>query len=306
MFGVASAVAELAEQHLHAPDLRHDLVECHARAVRVRPHELLRELCVSADRGEWLLELGDDASVEVELRVGLGARHRRAPAVARVSTTTRVSGSSVLRMRAIAPPPNDGMSASTSATSGRNHRTSPRACAPSSASPTTSMHGSLSKLARSARRNVLSPSPMSTRIVRPWPPERGAGRLRPLRSSGGVGEIGLVCTAPTISPHRTRHKVPFGYAKPARRKDVPEWALVERLLGPIVGPWQKPEGSSPKITPRSARTCGTSSTPSETWSAWASLRTVVSASRCVASSYRRCLSSTRSSQGPTASPSPRS
>ena len=39
----------------------------------------------------------------------------------------------------------------------------------------------------------------------------------------------------TISPHRTRHKVPFGYAKPARREDVPEWDLVERLLGPIVG-----------------------------------------------------------------------
>src|SRR3982074_326045 len=128
MLFVASAVAELAEQHLHAPDLRHHLVECRARAVWIRSQELLRELRVSADGREWLPQFGDDASVEVELRVATVAPfHRRAPAVARVSPTPRVSGSSVLRMRAIALPPNEGMSSSTSATSGRSQRRSSRA-----------------------------------------------------------------------------------------------------------------------------------------------------------------------------------
>src|SRR5690348_7519784 len=168
MFCVASAIAELAEQHLHSPDLRHELIECRARAVRVGPHELPRELGVSADRRERLPQLGDDLLVEVELGVVLAASHRRAQAVARVSTTTRVSGSSVLRIRAIAAPPNEGRSSSTSATSGRSHRTSSRACAPSSASPTTSKRGSTSKLARSPRRNAPSLSPMSTRYVRSW------------------------------------------------------------------------------------------------------------------------------------------
>jgi CheY-like chemotaxis protein len=232
MFGVASAVAQLAEDQLQAPDLSHDLVEGFARAVWIRLYESPRDLCVSADRREGLPELRDDPFIEIELGIDHAAFHRRAPAVARVSTTTRVSGSSALRMRAIAGPPHEGMSLSRSATSGLNQRTSSRACAPSSASPTTSKRGSLAKLARSARRNVASPSPMNRR--RAELAERDAGRLRPLRSSGGVGEIGLVCTPRLFDRVRYATRSHLGTSAPRPASDVPERALVPWLLARIV------------------------------------------------------------------------
>lgn len=58
--------------------------------------------------------------------------------------------------------------------------------------------------------------------------------MGPLRSSGGVGEIGLVCTARLFGCGPRGHKVPFGYARGLALRDVPEWDLVDRLAAAIV------------------------------------------------------------------------
>ena len=64
--------------------------------------------------------------------------------------------------------------------------------------------------------------------------ERTAGRPRPLRCSGGVGENGLVCTARLFgrAEHPTRSHL--GTSTPRHRSDVPEWDLVPWSPGRIV------------------------------------------------------------------------
>src|SRR5712691_12672569 len=149
MFSISCAIAKLDEHEVHAGDLIHDLVECLDCTRWIHLDQSLRELDLSGDRCERLAQLVDDRFAEIDLRIAC-AFHRRTPPPGRVNTTTRVSGSSDLRMRAIAAPPNEGMSSSTSATSGRSHRRSWSARSPSSVSPTTSRRGSAARLARNA------------------------------------------------------------------------------------------------------------------------------------------------------------
>src|SRR5207247_1396463 len=124
------------------------------------------------------------------------------------------------------------MSSSSNATSGRSNRRSWSARSPSSASPTTWMRGSAEKLTRSARRKSRSLSPISKRMGPVSLSERGAGTARPLRSSGGVGEVGLVCIGHRLFVQAgcgTRSHL--GTSPWPRRSHVPEWDLAERLVG---------------------------------------------------------------------------
>lgn len=46
--------------------------------------------------------------------------------------------------------------------------------------------------------------------------------------------MGLSALATTIRPRRIRYKVPLGYVAASVGSHVPEWGLVQRLVGPIV------------------------------------------------------------------------
>src|SRR5437870_3397299 len=58
MLRVASAIADLDDEQVHAPDLLHELVKGLTGARRVRLQETLRELRASADGREWLARSG--------------------------------------------------------------------------------------------------------------------------------------------------------------------------------------------------------------------------------------------------------
>src|SRR4051812_15259578 len=102
---VMGAVAKLDQEEIHASYLIGDLLQGLARASWVGFQKSLREEDTTRDRRQRLAQLAHDRIAEVDLVVACRNVHKRLHSVFRVMTTTRVSGCSVRRTRAIAAPP---------------------------------------------------------------------------------------------------------------------------------------------------------------------------------------------------------